>query len=165
MTFKIFSQNYFDTLIERARRSPRRRQHLNIHEHYQDPCQRLFNAIEPDSYIPPHRHLADPRDELLVAIRGLMALVTFNDQGEVLSVLRFGSEKYGDELAVGAEVTSGTWHTVLALVPGSVLLEAKAGPFDPLQPKGLAPWAPAEGSVEAAAYLAEMQLRVDFLMS
>jgi cupin fold WbuC family metalloprotein len=163
MELKVFSQEYFQALIGQAQRSPRRRQHRNIHEHYQDPCQRLFNAIEPDSYIPPHRHLADPRDELLVAIRGLMALVTFNDQGEVLNVLRFGSEKYGNELAVGAEVACGTWHTVIALVSGSVLLEAKAGPFDPAQPKGLAPWAPAEGSVEAANYLTKLQHQVAFL--
>ena len=157
MAFKIFSGDFLDELVGLARISPRRRQHRNLHADYQDPCQRLFNAIEPDSYIPPHRHLADPRDELLVAVRGLMALVTFDDQGAVTTVQHFGTEKHGEKLAVGAEVASGTWHTVLALAPGCVLLEAKAGPFNPAQPKGLAPWAPPEGSEEAAVYLHQLR--------
>jgi hypothetical protein len=42
---------------------------------------------------------------------------------------------------------------VVALEPGCVLLEVKAGPFDPNQPKDLAPWAPEEGSEAAADYL------------
>jgi cupin fold WbuC family metalloprotein len=122
--------------------------------------QRLFNAIEPGSYIRPHRHASDPREELLVAVRGVMGLVTFDDQGAVTNVLRFGSEKHGDEMAVGAEVSSGTWHTVIALEPGCVLLEVKAGPFDPNQPKDLAPWAPEEGTSSAASYLQQLMLRI-----
>lgn len=59
-------------------------------------------------------------------------------------------------LAVGAEVPANTWHTVIALVPGCVLLEVKAGPFDPNQPKDLAPWAPDEGSAAAAKYLEKL---------
>ena len=120
----------------------------------------MFNAIEPGSYIRPHRHASDPREELLVAVRGVMGLVTFDDQGAVTNVLRFGSEKHGDEMAVGAEVSSGTWHTVIALEPGCVLLEVKAGPFDPNQPKDLAPWAPEEGTSSAASYLQQLMLRI-----
>ena len=116
----------------------------------------MFNAIEPGSYIRPHRHASDPREELLIAVRGLMALVTFDDQGAVTKVLRFGTERHGDKMAVGAEVSSGTWHTLIALEPGCVLLEVKAGPFDPNQPKDLAPWAPEENSASAREYYDRM---------
>ncbi len=150
---KLFSPDYLNDLTEQAKSSGRLRQHRNVHQTYQDFCQRLFNAIEPGSYIRPHRHASDPRDELLIAIRGAMALVTFDDQGTVTRILLFGTEKHGDDLAVGAEVASGTWHTVVALEPGCVLLEVKAGPFDPNQPKDLAPWAPKEGSAMAQSYL------------
>lgn len=150
---KAFDAQYLTDLTEQAKNSPRLRQHRNIHQSYQDACQRLFNAIEPGSYIRPHRHASKPREELLIAIRGSMALITFDDQGSVTGVLRFGSEKHGSGLAAGAEVPSGTWHTVIALEPGCVLLEVKAGPFDPTQPKDLAPWAPAEGSAMAQGYL------------
>ena len=150
---KVFSSDYLNELTAQAQGSPRKRQHRNIHESYADACQRLFNAIEPGSYIPPHRHAADPRDELLIAVRGLMALVEFDEQGKVTGVVRFGASRNGEGLAVGAEVSANTWHTVIALVPGCVLLEVKAGPFDPNQPKDLAPWAPDEGSAAAAEYL------------
>lgn len=149
---KVFSADYLNELTAQAQCSPRKRQHCNIHESYDDQCQRLFNVIEPDSYIRPHRHAADPRDELLIAVRGSMALVTFDEQGMVTRVVRFGADRKGDDLAVGAEVPANTWHTVIALEPGCVLLEVKAGPFDPNRPKNLAPWAPDERSNQAAAY-------------
>ncbi len=154
---KIFSAEQLDQLVMQAECSPRLRQHQNIHMDFDEPCQRLFNAIEPGSYIRPHRHASVPRNELLVAIRGLMALVTFDDEGRVQQVVRFGSEKYGLDMAVGLEVAPTTWHTVLALVPGSVLLEVKAGPFDPAQPKNLADWAPAEGSERVSKYLSDLR--------
>ena len=153
---KVFSADFLNELTAQAQSSPRKRQHRNIHESYADPCQRLFNAIEPGSYIRPHRHAADPRDELLIAVRGSMALVTFDEQGMVTGVVRFGVNRNDEGLAVGAEVPANTWHTVIALEPGCVLLEVKAGPFDPDQPKDLAPWAPDEGSAAAAEYLARL---------
>jgi cupin fold WbuC family metalloprotein len=143
-------------LVDQAKVSSRLRQHKNIHTSYQEPCQRLFNAIEIGSYIRPHKHASDPRDEMLVAVRGLMALLSFDDQGAVVDVVRFGSEAFGPELAVGLELSANTWHTVVALVPGCVLLEVKAGPFDPNQPKDLAPWAPEEGASLAQDYLMKL---------
>lgn len=157
---KVFGADYLNELTAQAQCSTRKRQHRNIHESYADPCQRLFNAIEPDSYIRPHRHATDPRDELLIAIRGLMALVTFDEQGKVISVLRFGADRKKEGVAVGAEVPTDAWHTVIALEPGSVLLEVKAGPFDPNQPKDLAPWAPVEGGQSAKQYLEKLIARI-----
>ena len=121
-----------------------------------EPCQRLFNAIEPDSYIRPHRHLIEARDETLIAIRGLFALITFTEAGEIADVVRFGSEKYADngDCSTGVELPAGTWHSLVALVPGSVLMEVKAGPFNPQVPKEFAPWSPEEGSAEASDYVA-----------
>jgi cupin fold WbuC family metalloprotein len=157
---KIFDTKYLDDLTGQAKVSPRLRQHRNVHQSYKEASQRLFNAIEPGSYIRPHRHASDPREELLIAVRGLMALVTFDDQGAMTDVLRFGTERHGDEMAVGTEVSSSTWHTVIALEPGCVLLEVKAGPFDPNQPKDLAPWAPQEGNSSAVSYLQQLMLRI-----
>ena len=158
---KIFDAHYLNDLTFQARLSPRLRQHNNIHQSYQDVCQRFFNSIEPGSYIRPHRHSADPKDELLIAVRGVMALVTFDDKGAVINVMRFGTERHGEDMALGAEVPPSSWHTVIALEPGSVLLEIKAGPFDPNQPKDLAAWAPEEGSTVAHDYLNRLVEMVD----
>jgi cupin fold WbuC family metalloprotein len=150
---KIFDADYLNNLTAEAQGNPRKRKHRNIHESYNDPCQRLFNAIELGSYIHPHRHATDPRDELLISVRGSMALVTFDERGNVAGSVRFGSGTNSVNLAAGAEVPARTWHTVIALEPSCVLLEIKAGPFDPDQPKDLAPWAPDEGTPEALDYL------------
>lgn len=150
---KVFSAVDLNVLVAQAQSSPRLRQHQNIHVGFDEPCQRLFNAIEPGSYIRPHRHSSVPRDELLLAVRGLMALLTFDDTGNVTQVRPFGSEAHGPDVAAGVELPPSTWHTVLALTPGAVLLEVKAGPFDPDQPKDLAPWAPQEGQPVVSEYL------------
>jgi cupin fold WbuC family metalloprotein len=157
---KVFGADYLNGLTAQAQCSPRKRQHCNIHESYYDQCQRLFNAIEPGSYIRPHRHAADSRDELLIAVRGPMALVTFDEQGMVTGVVRFGADRSGEGFAVGAEVPANTWHTVIALESGCVLLEVKAGPFDPSQPKDLAPWAPDECGPNAKQYLDKLISRI-----
>lgn len=154
---KIFDTRFLDELTSEARTSGRRRQHRNVHRDYQEACQRLFNAIEPNSYIRPHRHAFDPRDEMLVAVRGLMGIVTFDDQGKILGTVRLGMEGIGAAGSSAVEIDGQEWHTVIALEPGSVLLEIKAGPFDPNRPKDLAPWAPAEGSREADSYLTALR--------
>lgn len=154
---KVFTAEKINELVERSSISSRLRLHQNIHADYSEACQRLFNAIEPGSYIRPHRHKTFPRDELLVAVRGLMVLVTFKDDGRLLDVMHFGTEKYGPDIAIGVELDPQTWHTVLAVVPGSVLFEVKAGPYDPTHPKDYAEWAPEENSPNAHAYMQRLQ--------
>lgn len=150
---KSFDQEYLNDLILAAKSNLRQRQHINIHQSYQEPCQRLFNAIEPASYIRPHRHISDNKEELLVAVRGSLAVLNFDDNGTMVSTVLIGTEKYEGNYSIGVEVPPCTWHTVVALEKGSVLLEVKAGPFNPDMPKDFAPWAPAEGSEEAIIYL------------
>lgn len=159
---KVFSGQYFEDLLSASMQSERLRAHANIHSSYSDPCQKLFNAINTDSYIRPHRHSLDPRDECLIAVRGLFGLIQFNNQGDIESITLFGSEKYSEQfsIAAGVELPAGVWHTVVALVDKSILFEVKSGPFDPSIAKELAPWAPQEGVQEAATYFSKLQALV-----
>jgi len=156
MTVKVFSADYLDSLVEEASQSPRARQHRNIHERYDDPCQRFLNAIGTDSYIRPHRHSLDPKAETLIAVRGQFALITFDDAGAILNIVRFGTETDAT-VPVGADLPPGIWHTIIALVAGSVLLELKAGPFNPNAAKEPAPWAPEEGTSNGREYLQRLR--------
>ena len=153
---KVFDKTYFDNLSRKARANSRLRQHSNIHESYEDPCQRMVNALEPNSYIPPHRHFSVRKNELMVALRGNMALVLFDEHGVVMQVLKLGCDIAGSESAAGVELAPETWHTVVALEPGCILLEIKAGPFDPSQPKDIASWAPEERTPQARTYLQKL---------
>jgi cupin fold WbuC family metalloprotein len=152
---KIFSSQYFDELLNIAARSQRLRAHANVHHSYADQCQKLFNAIKLDSYIRPHRHSLDPKEECLLAVRGLFGLIEFNDEGGITSIVLFGSEKYSEQfsIAAGVELSAGVWHTVVALVDQAVLFEVKNGPFNPVVAKEFATWAPEEGGNQARSYL------------
>lgn len=158
----IFSNSFLGELVAAADRSTRRRQHFNVHGSHQEVCQRLFNAIGTNSYIRPHRHALDPKSECLVAVRGSMALIMFDDVGQVTDIVRLCTECYNGAAnsSVGLEIPPGRWHTVIAETPGAILFEVKAGPFDPARSKEWAPWAPEEGTVAAGRYLAELHRSV-----
>lgn len=153
---KVFDLDYFSALTGRAQAGLRLRQHDNIHASYTEPVQRLFNAIEPGSYIRPHRHWSDRRAELLVAVRGEMAIVLFEDDGTITKVHRLAPDYYGPNAVLAMELTPSSWHTVVALEPGCVLLEVKAGPFDTKQAKDFAGWAPPEENRGAAKYYQDL---------
>jgi cupin fold WbuC family metalloprotein len=152
---KVFSRHYFDELLASADQSPRLRAHVNVHRSYADQCQKLFNAIKVESYIRPHRHSLDLKEECLLAIRGLFGLIEFTDQGVINSIMLFGSEKYSEQLSIaaGVELPAGVWHTVVSLVDKSILFEVKSGPFAPSLAKEFALWAPEEGCDDASLYL------------
>ena len=143
-----------DALSAEAQAAPRRRKNKNFHATAEAPCQRLLNAIEPDSYVRPHRHL--DKAEMVFVVRGRLGLLEFDDAGEVrgTTVLVAG----GDVL--GAEVQAGTFHSWVSLEPGTIFFEAKDGPYQPAGPAEVADWAPAEGEPEAGAFLENMRARV-----
>lgn len=161
MKIRRLGPAFLDDLVAQAAASPRLRQHANLHASYAEPCQRLFNAIGVDSYIRPHRHLLDPKTETLLAVRGRMTLVLFDEQGRVMQIVPFGTVPSDEGCDACVEILPGTWHTVLADLPGAVLFEVKAGPFQLQHAKEWAPWAPTEGSVEVAAYMAELRQIVE----
>jgi cupin fold WbuC family metalloprotein len=157
MSLRTVTPADLDELSRGARIAPRRRLNLNIHADYADPCQRMFNAVEPDSYIRPHRHTDPPKAECFVAIRGHFHLLTFDDAGTIVE----RSELAPSGPAVAADVPVGMWHTIVALEPGSIFFELKPGPYAPLTDKDFAPFAPAEGSQEAEEYLMKVMRTQD----
>jgi len=153
-----------DNLTRRAKLSIRLRSHHNFHADYADPVQQLANSIDIDSYIRPHRHALDHKSECLIALKESFALVIFNDQGLVVDAIKFGSESYvKKDSNYGVNISPSVWHTVIALTSDSVLFEIKSGPFDPLQAKEFASWAPAEDSPEAVSYLANLRGSIGFM--
>lgn len=153
MTIRLIDAALLDEVSGEAKASPRGRKNRNFHPADPFPAHRLLIAIEPSSYVPPHRHLSPLKGETLVVVRGALGFVALDDAGEVVSAARLSAA--GD--AVGCDVPHGVFHTVVALEPGTVFFEAKAGPYTPLGEGERAPWAPAEGEPEAPAYLATLR--------
>jgi cupin fold WbuC family metalloprotein len=149
---RLIDNALLDEVIAEARASARGRKNRNFHTSDAQPGHRLLNAIEPGSYIMPHRHLDPDKGETMIVLRGTLGLVSFDDTGAVVDAVKVS---HGGT-AQGVDIPHATWHTVFALEPGTVFLEAKAGPYLPLTADEKAPWAPAEGDSAAADYLARL---------
>lgn len=146
---QIINRELFARISSQAQAAPRRRKNFNFHAAEADACHRLLNAVEPDSYIPPHCHLDASKDESIIALSGKLGVVFFDSEGNVTGTASLAP---GGE-AVGVNIPHGAFHSLVALEPGSLFFEAKAGPYRALAPAEKAPWAPAEGEPDAVAYL------------
>lgn len=153
---KIYDQTTLYRLSAEARANPRKRKNLNLHPCDDFCCHRFFNAIEPCSYIRPHRHLDPNKDETFVIVSGALGVIMFNDDGSIdrSAVLSVG----GPVIAV--DIPYGRYHGAVSLAPGTVFFEAKAGPYVPLSPEEQAQWAPLDGTPEAAEYLSELTVQL-----
>ena len=138
---KLVDTTLFEKVSGQAKAGRRLRANFNLHPTLQDPVQRFLNAMEPGTYVRPHRHPGD-RWELFLALQGALAVLVFDDGGVALDRVELRED--GPVRAV--EVPPGAWHTVASLEPGSVLFELKPGPYLPLTDKDFAPWAPQEGA-------------------
>ena len=146
---QIINRELFGRVSSEARASSRRRKNFNFHVAEADVSHRLLNAMEPDSYIPPHCHRDASKDESIIALAGRFGVIFFDRDGNVTGTASLAP---GGE-AVGVNIPHGVFHSLVALEPGSIFFEAKAGPYKALESAEKAPWAPAEGEPDATAYL------------
>ncbi len=146
---KLIDTRLLDSLTEKAGENPRHRAHFNLHPELNDAVQRLCIAMEPDTYVRPHRH-ADPETwELLLILRGSLAVTLFDDRGTVTG--RAVLHAAGPVRAV--EFPRAVWHAPVSLEPGTVVFEVKQGPYKVIEERNLASWAPREGEPAADRFL------------
>lgn len=127
-----------DKTAAEALKSPRRRMIHRFHEH-PDPVQRMLNAIEPDSYVMPHKHEDPDKIEVFIALRGRAAIASFDELGNVTDCVFIEP----DSETIGAEIKPRTWHAILTLEPGTILYEVLEGPYTPADHKTFAhDWSP-----------------------
>lgn len=150
---EIIDQTLLQHAAEAAAASPRRRKNYNFHPGDGDACHRLLNALETDSYIPPHCHLDASKDETILTLRGRIGVVLFDPGGAITRtlVLQAGGE------TLGINIPHGQFHTMVGLEAGSVFFESKAGPYEPLSAQEKASWAPVEGEAGAVRYMAQLK--------
>ena len=125
------TQAILDDLTAQAQASPRLRMNLDLRNSPEDQSQRMLNAIEPGSPLPIHRHTKS--SETVVILRGHLREVFYNDAGEVTEVIDLVPG--GDCVAVN--IPLGQWHGVEVLESGTVILECKDGPWEPLAPEDI----------------------------
>ena len=146
----------FDRVSAEAAVAPRRRKNHNFHKDYGDPVQRMLNAIEPWSYIRPHKHEDPDKREIFFSLRGRIVVVEFAEDGTVTDHFLL------DPLVqnFGTEIPERVYHTLIALDPETVSYEVKDGPFSPIDDKNFAPWAPREGDPAVRSFMEGILERV-----
>lgn len=146
---KIIDQILLDQLSGDAKVSERKRKNLNYHFGDADVLQRMLNAFEPDTYVRPHRHAKPPKREVFILLRGRLLMLFFDDYGKVTerTILDRDTGNFG------VEITAGEWHMAISLREGTIVYEIKDGPYDPLNDKQFATWAPEEDAPDAMAFL------------
>lgn len=123
----VITQAILDKLTEEAKASPRLRMNLDLRNGEGDTSQRMLNAIEPGSPLPIHRH--QKTSETVVCLRGRL-VEEYYDELERICTERIELSPNGPVVALN--IPAGQWHTVKALESGSVILEMKNGPYEPI---------------------------------
>lgn len=139
-----------EKVVAEARQSPRRRMNYNFHPELSDPVQRLLNALEPWTYIRPHKHTT--KEESFVLLSGTVLAVVFNNDGTIRDHAILSRETG----ILGIEFEENCYHMLTSLETGSVVFEIKEGPFVPHTEGSSAPWAPQEGTPEAREFLSKV---------
>lgn len=121
------TQAVLDGLTEQAKTSPRLRQAMDLRNTPEDLSQRMLNAIEPGSVLPIHRH--QKTSETIVCLRGRM-IEEFYDDLERTCTEAIELSPNGPIVALN--IPMGQWHTVRVLESGTVIMEVKDGPYEPL---------------------------------
>lgn len=127
----LIDNTLLDSITLQAKESPRLRMNYNLHESLDSRAQRLFNALEPGTMLPAHRH--PDTAETYVLLRGKLKVLFYNDKKEV-------TDEYSlDPLEgnYGVHIPKGQWHTLEVLESGTVIFEVKDGPYTPITPDNL----------------------------
>ncbi len=127
----IIDKALLDDLTSKAKSSPRLRMNLDMRNSDWDQSQRMLNAIEPGTELPIHRH--PKTSESCFILRGRAEQLLFDDNGNVTDrfILEPGSQR------VGLNIKAGQWHKIVSLEPGTVIFEAKDGPYEPVSPEDI----------------------------
>lgn len=88
---KLITEELLDAVSVQAKENPRLRMNYNLHATLDAPIHRLLNALEPDTYLPPHRH-AD-KEETYLVLRGSLLVFFYDEEGNVTDKACLGSIK------------------------------------------------------------------------
>lgn len=121
-----------DSLTVKAKASPRLRMNYDLRNSESDQSQRMLNALEPGTILPIHRHKYT--SETVVCLRGHLREIFYDDLGRMVDeVIDLGP---GQE-CIALNIPAGQWHTVEVLESGTVIMEVKDGPYEPLGPEDI----------------------------
>jgi cupin fold WbuC family metalloprotein len=148
-------------MAENSRNAKRKRAHHIFHKASDDVLQRFLNAMQPGTYLQPHKHEDPDKREVFIALTGRFAVIEFDPAGRITDhiILDPKTRDYA------AEVAPRTFHTVICIEPDSIAYELKDGPYNPIDDKNFASWAPKEGESGCDAFLNKILTELNLKIS
>lgn len=122
----ILTKKLLDEITEQAKQNERLRMNYNMHDSLEAKAQRLFNALEPGTVLPIHRHTET--SETYILLRGAIRVLLYDDNHNLVESIDI-TEKNEN---FGYHISKGQWHTLEVLESGTVIFEVKDGPYSPL---------------------------------
>ncbi|MCD4790754.1 MAG: WbuC family cupin fold metalloprotein [Bacteroidales bacterium] len=138
----------FKDMALKSGKAKRKRAHLTFHKTDDDTLQRMLNAMQPGTYLQPHKHEDPDKREVFICLTGKMLVVEFDYNGEIADYMILDAESKD----YAAEIAPCVYHTVICLEPNSIAYELKDGPYNPIDDKNFASWAPKEGEKGCEEY-------------
>lgn len=128
---KIIDDALLEQVTQQAKESFRLRMNYNLHDSFDSKAQRLFNALEPGTELPVHRHMHT--SETYIIVRGRVNVLFYNDDKQLCEKCELSPTdgRYGVHIPVGQ------WHTLEIQESGTVIFEVKDGPYTPLSPENM----------------------------
>jgi cupin fold WbuC family metalloprotein len=153
----IITDELIKSAVDMSRKSPRGRIIFPFHKTNDDNLHRMLNAIQPYSYIQPHRHSNPPKTETIIVLRGAVGYISFSKEGKIEEAIKLSnlSKK------IGIDTEPDIFHTFFALEQDTVLFEIKPGPYQQSSEKDFAKWAPRENSDKCKEYLESLYKLID----
>ena len=137
----VIDNEIVDGLTAKAKENPRLRCNLDMRNSADDQSQRMLNALEPGTVLPIHRHRGS--SETCICIRGhfeeyLYGYTEIRSDGTP-DPKSFGIIETIDMYPGGPilNIEKGQWHSLKCLESGTILFEAKDGPYQPLSPEDI----------------------------
>lgn len=149
-------QGELDTLKAAVKASIKHRARINAHPASEDALHEMIIAIDPTSYIRPHKHPG--KSEAFHIIEGEVDIVVFGDDGAIERIVPLGPPGGGRPFYY--RMSAPFFHTLIIRSDILILHEITNGPFRP-QATMFADFAPDEREPEkVAAYQADLRRRV-----
>ena len=142
-------RSLLDSTSAQAKGAARRRMNYNFHKNPSDTLQRMLNAMEPFSYVQPHKHEDPDKREIFFSLRGRIIVIEFDELGNIADHILLDPAAGN----FGVEIPARIYHTIISLDHDAVAYEVKDGPYAQMNDKHFASWAPKEGDSGSAAYL------------
>ena len=134
------NEELFKNLNLKARNSLRKREFVILRS--SDSLDKIptimINSFQPGTYVIPHKHPSDGR-EFYCILSGQLKVVIFDESGKIIQTYSINPKS-----TPMMEIPGNTYHSVIAELPDSLIIELYFGVYNPETYKQFAKWAPME---------------------